>query len=50
MQASAALIFLPEVNDSNGLTIVCANSEELWRDLDNPRWLATGFFSEQDCR
>ncbi|KFB08937.1 glucan biosynthesis protein [Nitratireductor basaltis] len=38
--------FRPQVHDSDGLKIVRASGEELWRNLNNPRKLATSFFSE----
>ncbi len=38
--------FRPQVHDSDGLKIVRASGEELWRNLNNPRKLATSFFGE----
>lgn len=38
------------VHDSEGLKIVRANGEELWRSLNNPRELASSFFAEESPR
>jgi len=38
--------FRGEVHDSEGLKIVRADGEELWRHLNNPRELANSFFGE----
>src|SRR5690606_14210600 len=35
-----------QVHDSDGLKIVRANGEQIWRCLNNPRELATSFFEE----
>lgn len=42
--------FRPEVHDSDGLLIVRANGERLWRPLKNPDNLALSFFSETSPR
>lgn len=38
--------FRPEVHDSDGLAIVRANGERLWRPLRNPSSLALSYFQE----
>lgn len=38
------------VHDSEGLKIVRANGDELWRSLNNPPVLATSFFTEENPR
>jgi len=38
------------VHDSEGMKIVRANGDELWRSLNNPNRLATSFFSEENPR
>jgi len=40
--------FRGEVHDSDGLEVVRASGERLWRSLNNPSRLATSFFSEVD--
>ncbi|WP_338529512.1 glucan biosynthesis protein G [Nitratireductor thuwali] len=35
-----------QVHDSDGLKIIRASGEELWRNLNNPRELANSFFAE----
>ncbi|WP_265517583.1 glucan biosynthesis protein [Nitratireductor luteus] len=39
-----------QVHDSDGLKIVRASGEELWRNLNNPRELANSFFAEASPR
>lgn len=39
-----------QVHDSDGLKIVRANGEELWRHLNNPKELANSFLSETNPR
>jgi glucans biosynthesis protein len=38
--------YRPRVHDSNGLRIVRADGDVIWRALDNPRQLATSYFTE----
>ena len=38
------------VHDSEGLKVVRANGDEMWRSLNNPKRLASSFFAEQDPR
>ncbi len=42
--------FRGEVHDSEGLKIVRASGEELWRSLNNPRELANSFFGETSIK
>ncbi|OSP55948.1 glucan biosynthesis protein [Pseudoruegeria sp. SK021] len=42
--------YRPSVHDSEGLRIVRANGDELWRPLNNPTHLANSFFTEQTPR
>lgn len=42
--------YRPRVHDSNGLRIVRADGDVLWRALDNPDSLATSYFSETQPR
>lgn len=42
--------YRPQVHDSDGLKIVRASGEQLWRSLNNPRVLATSFFEEENPR
>ncbi|WEX10090.1 glucan biosynthesis protein [Chelativorans sp. AA-79] len=39
-----------EVHDSEGLKIVRASGEELWRNLNNPKELANSFFGETSLK
>ncbi|MCD2470413.1 glucan biosynthesis protein G [Jiella sp. MQZ9-1] len=38
--------FRPEVHDSDGLFIIRASGEEMWRPLKNPKTLALSYFQE----
>jgi periplasmic glucans biosynthesis protein len=42
--------YRPRVHDSNGLRIVRADGDVIWRALDNPRQLATSYFAETQPR
>lgn len=42
--------FRPEVHDSDGLYLVRATGEELWRPLNNPETLALSYFQETNPR
>lgn len=42
--------YRPQVHDSDGLKIVRASGEELWRSLTNPSALANSYFLEQAPR
>ncbi|WP_245514988.1 glucan biosynthesis protein [Jiella endophytica] len=42
--------FRPEVHDSDGLFIVRATGEQLWRPLNNPETLALSYFQESNPR
>nr|WP_245396521.1 glucan biosynthesis protein G [Jiella sonneratiae] len=42
--------FRPEVHDSDGLYVVRANGEELWRPLKNPQTLALSYLQESSPR
>ena len=42
--------FRPEVHDSDGLCVIRANGEALWRPLKNPQTLALSYFQETNPR
>lgn len=42
--------YRPRVHDSNGLRIVRADGDVIWRALDNPTQLATSYYSEAQPR
>ena len=44
------LDYRPRVHDSNGLRIVRADGDVIWRALDNPARLATSYYSETQPR
>lgn len=42
--------YRPRVHDSNGLRIVRADGDVIWRALDNPRALSSSYFAEEQPR
>ena len=42
--------YRPRVHDSNGLRILRADGDVIWRALNNPRHLATSYFTENQPR
>ena len=42
--------FRPEVHDSDGLMVIRADGEEMWRPLKNPQTLALSYFQESSPR
>ncbi|NKJ01752.1 glucans biosynthesis protein [Novosphingobium sp. SG707] len=48
--ATRATDWRPEIHDSDGLAIVAANGEHLWRPLRNPRHARTNAFATTDPR